>query len=87
MSYLKRKEEVFNGRQIPEEVGVVEKLMEDEIRKIIAPYAKLIQKLNKLVDTKKPETRDQLFKWILENPETMKELNKNVDKLINLVRC
>ena len=63
-----------------------EKLMEEEVREIVAPYAQLIQKLNKLVDTKKPETREEIMKWLLENPGTMKKLTGNVDKLINISR-
>jgi hypothetical protein len=60
--------------------------MEAEVREIVAPYAQLVQKLNKLLDTKKPETRAEIMKWLLENPGAMKKLTGNVDKLINISR-
>ena len=90
MSYLKRKNEFLKDKVVNPDIKLgmetAEKLMEEEIREIVAPYAQLIQKLNKLVDTKKPETREEIMKWLLENPGTMKKLTGNVDKLINISR-
>lgn len=90
MSYLKRKNEFLKDKVVNPDIKLgmetAEKLMEEEVREIIAPYAQLIQKLNKLVDTKKPETREEIMKWLLENPGTMKKLTGNVDKLINISR-
>jgi flagellar biosynthesis/type III secretory pathway protein FliH len=90
MSYLKRKNEFLKDKVVNPDIKLgmetAEKLMEEEVREIVAPYAQLIQKLNKLVDTKKPETREEIMKWLLENPGTMKKLTGNVDKLINISR-
>jgi flagellar biosynthesis/type III secretory pathway protein FliH len=90
MSYLKRKNEFLKNKVVNPDIKLgmetAEKLMEEEVREIVAPYAQLIQKLNKLVDTKKPETREEIMKWLLENPGTMKKLTGNVDKLINISR-
>lgn len=90
MSYLKRKNEFLKDKVVNSDIKLgmetAEKLMEEEVREIVAPYAQLIQKLNKLVDTKKPETREEIMKWLLENPGTMKKLTGNVDKLINISR-
>ena len=90
MSYLKRKYEFLKDKVVNPDIKLgmetAEKLMEEEVREIVAPYAQLIQKLNKLVDTKKPETREEIMKWLLENPVTMKKLTGNVDKLINISR-
>ena len=90
MGYLKRKNEFLKDKVVNPDIKLgmetAEKLMEEEVREIVAPYAQLIQKLNKLVDTKKPETREEIMKWLLENPGTMKKLTGNVDKLINISR-
>lgn len=90
MSYLKKKEEFLRDKTINQDVMLgmeaAENLAEQEVRELVAPYAELIQKLNKLVDTKKPSVRDDIFKWILENPETIRKLNNNVDNLINFKR-
>jgi hypothetical protein len=90
MSYLKRKNEFLKDKVVNPDIKLgmetAEKLMEEEVREIVAPYAQLVQKLNKLVDTKKPETREEIMKWLLENPGTMKKLTGNVDKLINISR-
>jgi hypothetical protein len=82
MSYQKKKAE-----RKPQTIEEAEVIMEEEIRELIGPYAQLVKKLSILIDTKKPDTRSKIFKWLLENPETLKELGKNVDKLINVVRC
>ena len=82
MSYIQKKNE-----RNPQNIEDVEKIIEDEVRELVGPYAQLVKKLSILVDTKKPDTRNQIFKWLLENPETIKILNQNVDKLINIVRC
>jgi arsenate reductase-like glutaredoxin family protein len=82
MSYKQKKLE--RKPQTPEEL---EAIVEEEVRELVGPYAQLVKKLSILVDTKKPDTRNQIFKWLLENPETLKTLNQNVDKLINVVRC
>ena len=81
MSYKQKKLE--RKPQTPEEL---EAIIEEEVRELVGPYAQLVKKLSILVDTKKPDTRNQIFKWLLENPETLKTLNQNVDKLINVVR-
>jgi GTP-binding protein EngB required for normal cell division len=90
MSYLKRKNEFLKDKVVNPDIKLgmetAEKLMEEEVREIVAPYAQLVQKLNKLVDTKKPETKEEIMKWLLENPGTMKKLTGNVDKLINISR-
>ena len=90
MSYIQKKEEFLKNKTVNQDIMLgmetAENLAEQEIRELVAPYAELVQRLNKLVDTKKPSVRDDIFKWILENPETMKKLNKNVDKLINFKR-
>jgi hypothetical protein len=90
MGYLKRKNEFLKDKVVNPDIKLgmetAEKLMEEEVREIVAPYAQLVQKLNKLVDTKKPETREEIMKWLLENPGTMKKLTGNVDKLINISR-
>jgi arsenate reductase-like glutaredoxin family protein len=81
MSYKQKKLE-----RNPQSAEELEKIVEEEVRELVGPYAQLVKKLNILVDTKKPDTRNQIFKWLLENPETLKTLSQNVDKLINLVR-
>jgi uncharacterized protein YoxC len=81
MSYKQKKLE-----RNPQSAEELEKIVEEEVRELVGPYAQLVKKLNILVDTKKPDTRNQIFKWLLENPETLKKLSQNVDKLINLVR-
>jgi hypothetical protein len=83
MSYKKRKQEFLKDKSLNPDIilGIetAERLVEDEVREIIAPYTELIKKLSILIDTKKPETREEIFKWLLENPGTMKELNKNLN--------
>ena len=81
MSYKQKKIE-----RNPQSAEELEKIVEEEVRELVGPYAQLVKKLNILVDTKKPDTRNQIFKWLLENPETLKTLSQNVDKLINIVR-
>lgn len=90
MSYKKNKQDYLKSSSVSSDflqgMEIAEQLVEHEIREIIGPYAELMHKLNRLIDTKKPEIRDEIFKWVLENPETMKKLNKNVDNLINIIR-
>ena len=81
MSYIQKKLE-----RNPQSAEELEKIVEEEVRELVGPYAQLVKKLNILVDTKKPDTRNQIFKWLLENPETLKTLSQNVDNLINIVR-
>ena len=81
MSYKQKKLE-----RNPQSAEELEKIVEEEVRELVGPYAQLVKKLNILVDTKKPDTRNQIFKWLLENPETLKTLSQNIDKLINIVR-
>ena len=81
MSYKQKKLE-----RNPQSAEELEKIVEEEVRELVGPYAQLVKKLNILVDTKKPDTRNQIFKWLLENPETLKKLSQNVDNLINIVR-
>ena len=81
MSYQQKKLE--RNPKTPEEL---EAIVEEEVRELVGPYAQLVKKLSILVDTKKPDTRNQIFKWLLENPEVIKTLSTNVDKLINIVR-
>ena len=64
-----------------------ERLVEEEIRNLISPYTELVKNLNILVDTKKTNKKGEILKWLLENPDTLKKLNKNIEHLINLVRC
>ena len=90
MSYKKNKQDYLKSSSVSSDflqgMEIAEQLVEHEIREIIGPYTELMHKLNRLIDTKRPEVRDEIFKWILENPETMKKLNKNVDNLINIIR-
>ena len=81
MSYIQKRNE-----RNPQNIGEVERIVEEEVRELVGPYAQLVKKLSILVDTKKPDTRNQIFKWLLENPETLKTLSQNVDNLINIVR-
>ena len=81
MSYQQKKLE--RNPKTPEEL---EAIVEEEVRELVGPYAQLVKKLSILVDTKKPDTRNRIFKWLLENPEVIKTLSTNVDKLINIVR-
>lgn len=67
-------------------MSAAESLLEGEIREIIGPYTELVRNLNTIVSTKNQATRDEILKWILENPETINKLNKNIDNLINIVR-
>lgn len=88
MSYLKKKEKYINtSREFKEGMEASERLVEEEIRNIISPYTELVKNLNILVDTKKTNKKGEILKWLLENPDTLKKLNKNIEHLINLVRC
>ena len=88
MSYLKKKEKyVRSSREFKEGMEASERLVEEEIRSLISPYTELVKNLNILVDTKKTNKKGEILKWLLENPDTLKKLNKNIEHLINLVRC
>ena len=88
MSYLKKKEKyVRSSREFKEGMETSERLVEEEIRSLISPYTELVKNLNILVDTKKANKKGEILKWLLENPDTLKKLNKNIEHLINLVRC
>jgi hypothetical protein len=88
MSYLKKKEKyIRSSREFKEGMEASERLVEEEIRSLISPYTELVKNLNILVDTKKANKKGEILKWLLENPDTLKKLNKNIEHLINLVRC
>lgn len=88
MSYLKKKEKyIKSSREFKEGMEASERLVEEEIRSLISPYTELVKNLNILVDTKKANKKGEILKWLLENPDTLKKLNKNIEHLINLVRC
>lgn len=88
MSYLKKKEKyVSTSREFKKGMEASERLVEEEIRNLISPYTELVKNLNILVDTKKTNKKSEILKWLLENPDTLKKLNKNIEHLINLVRC
>ncbi len=88
MSYLKKKEKyIRSSREFKEGMEASERLVEEEIRSLISPYTELVKNLNILVDTKKANKKGEILKWLLENPDTLKILNKNIEHLINLVRC
>jgi len=88
MSYLKKKERYLGrSKEFKEGMEVSEKILEEEVRNLIFPYTELVKNLNTLVDTKKSDKKGEILKWLLENPDTLKKLNKNIDSLINIVRC
>ena len=88
MSYLKKKERYLGrSKEFKEGMEVSEKILEEEIRNLISPYTELVKNLNILMDTKKSDKKSEILKWLLENPDTLKKLNKNIDSLINIVRC
>lgn len=88
MSYLKKKEK-YQGKSkdFLDGMSVSENILEEEVRNLISPYTELVKNLNILIDTKKVDKRKEILNWLLENPETLKKLNKNIDTLINIVRC
>ena len=88
MSYLKKKERYLGrSKDFKEGMEVSEKILEEEVRNLISPYTELVKNLNILMDTKKSDKKSEILKWLLENPDTLKKLNKNIDSLINIVRC
>ncbi|MBP3732223.1 MAG: hypothetical protein J6I84_03170 [Bacilli bacterium] len=87
-TYQERKKEVTLGKSPEYLAGMeaAEGLLEKRLREILGPYGNMIQVLSQIIDTKKPEKREELMKFLLETPGTLKELNKNFDELINVIR-
>lgn len=63
-----------------------EVLVEERIREILGPFGDMIQKMEQIIDTKKPAKRDELLKFLIENPGTLKTLKENFEELINVTR-
>ena len=63
-----------------------EVLVEERIREILGPFGDMIQKMEQIIDTKKPAKRDELLKFLIDNPGTLKTLKENFEELINVTR-
>jgi len=63
-----------------------EVLVEERLREILGPYGDMIQKMEQIIDTKKPSKRDELLRFLIDNPKTLKTLKENFEELINVTR-
>ena len=75
-----KSEEFMSGMRVSEV------LVEERIREILGPFGDMIQKMEQIIDTKKPAKRDELLKFLIENPGTLKTLKENFEELINVTR-
>ena len=71
---------------ISEGMSVSEKFIEESIRMNLGPISGLLQTLRRIVDTKKDSTREELFRYIIENPDTLNLVEDKIQTLINITR-